>query len=161
MSYTPVPTGERSPNVARRAAANANNSPLLEEEKEENPEQGPRPSGAYLIALNSFAFAYSLVVATLGVVILPSEAVHLFHEQHAMMLGVMLGCTGVTQLLGPAIGYSSDRSTSPHGRRRPMMVVGAVIACIGCVAMRVTREMLLRYAYLGALTITLAGLNIM
>ena len=85
----------------------------------------------------------------------------LFHEQHAMMLGVMLGCTGVTQLLGPAIGYSSDRSTSPHGRRRPMMVVGAVIACIGCVAMRVTREMLLRYAYLGALTITLAGLNIM
>ena len=63
----------------------------------------------FLVALNSFAFSYSMVVATLGVVILPSEAIHLFSEQHAMMLGVMLGCTGVTQLLGPAVGYGGGQ----------------------------------------------------
>ena len=33
------------------------------------------PSVCFLISINSFGFAYSLVVATLGVVILPSEAV--------------------------------------------------------------------------------------
>ena len=32
--------------------------------------------------------------------------------------------------------------------------------CIGCVAMRVARELMWRYAYIGALTFNLGGLNI-
>ena len=36
------------------------------------------PSVCFLISINSFGFAYSLVVATLGVVILPSEACLLY-----------------------------------------------------------------------------------
>ena len=118
------------------------------------------PSICFMMAINSFAFSYSLIVCTLGVVVLPEEAVRLFRDQHAMMLGVMLGCTGVTQLISPAIGYISDRSTSRHGRRRPLLAAGAVIACVGCAAMSVARERMLRYAYIGALTCALAGMNI-
>ena len=153
-SYTPVSTKELSPEAQKARAE----SPSLEIEDEA--EDGPGPSTCFLIALNSFAFSYSLVVATLGVVILPSEAIHLFSDSHAMMLGVMLGCTGVTQLLGPAVGYNSDRSTSQYGRRRPMLVVGAIVACCGCIAMRFAREYKLQYTYLGALTSAIAGLNI-
>ena len=151
-AYTPVPTAERSPRAKHRAAA-GDSGPLLEEE-----DAGPGPSSLFLVSLNSFAFAYSLVVATLGVVILPSESIRLFHERHAMMLGMMLGCTGVTQLLGPAVGYHSDRSTSSYGRRRPLLVVGAIIACCGCIAMRAAREFYWRYAYLGALTASIGCL---
>ena len=155
MSYTPVPTLERSPHESpRKTAAEAD---LLEEEDEE---AGPGPSACFLVSLNSFAFSYSLVVATLGVVILPSESIRLFSDRHAMMLGIMLGCTGVTQLLGPAVGYHSDRSTSQYGRRRPLLVVGAVLACAGCVMMACAREYRWRYCYIASLTGAIAGLNI-
>lgn len=117
------------------------------------------PSVCFLISINSFGFAYSLVVATLGVVILPSEAIRLFADNHAMMLGVMLGCTGVTQLIGPAVGYHSDRSTSRYGRRRPLLVVGAVIACCGSLAMLVAHEYKLKYFFIASLTSAIAGLN--
>lgn len=117
------------------------------------------PSVCFLISINSFGFAYSLVVATLGVVILPSEAIRLFADNHAMMLGVMLGCTGVTQLIGPAVGYYSDRSTSRYGRRRPLLVVGAVIACCGSLAMLVAHEYKLKYFFIASLTSAIAGLN--
>ena len=65
-------------------------------------------------------------------VILPSEALRLFHDRHAMMLGVMLGCTGITQLLGPAVGYQSDRSLSRYGRRRACSPCwcGASVSCV-------------------------------
>ena len=118
------------------------------------------PSAFFLVAINSFAFTYSLIVCTLGVVVLPEEAVRLFRESHAMMLGVMLGCTGVTQLISPIVGYVSDRSTSRHGRRRPLLITGAMVACAGCMAMLMARERLLRYAYIGALTCAIAGMNI-
>jgi MFS family permease len=118
------------------------------------------PSVCFLISINSFGFAYSLVVATLGVVILPSEAIRLFADNHAMMLGVMLGCTGVTQLIGPAVGYHSDRSTSRYGRRRPLLVVGAVVACCGSLVMLFAHEYQLRYLYVAALTAAIAGMNI-
>lgn len=117
------------------------------------------PSTCFLMAINSFAFAYSLVVCTLGVIVLPSEAVHLFREKHAMMLGVMLGCTGITQLISPAIGYLSDRSTSRHGRRRPLMVLGAIISCFGNLLMLSARELQLRYGFIAALTVAIAGMN--
>ena len=133
----------------------------LEEADGEDPNAiNNTPSTCFLIAINSFAFAYSLIVCTMGVIILPSEAVRLFLAKHAMMLGVMLGCTGITQLISPAVGYLSDRSTSRHGRRRPLMCCGAVISCAGNIAMLCAREYELRYTFIAALTAAIAGLNI-
>ena len=118
------------------------------------------PSTCFLIAINSFPFAYNLVVCTLGVLILPSEAVRLFLGRHAVMLGIMLGCTGVSQLISPAIGYISDRSTSRRGRRRPLLVAGGVLACLGSLSMLATRTIQLRYFYIASLTVTILGMNI-
>lgn len=167
--YTPINSGGRSRGGMRTVPVEE--SPMMQQPDEEGSDdeevQGGighaddvGPSVCFLISINSFGFAYSLVVATLGVVILPSEAVRLFADNHAMMLGVMLGCTGVTQLIGPAVGYQSDRSTSRYGRRRPLMVVGAVIACIGSLAMLVAHEYRLKALYIGSLTASIAGLNI-
>ena len=69
------------------------------------------------------------------------------------MLGVMLGCTGITQLICPAIGYTSDRSTSRYGRRRPTMVAGALIACLGHSAMLACHHYRVGHLYLVSLTV--------
>ena len=163
MSYTPVPTRPGRLSAVHTLPIQEEAEPLAsggsdDGEPEDKCEAGP--SIIYLVSINSFAFAYSLVVATLGVVILPSEAIRLFSENHAMMLGVMLGFTGITQLIGPAVGYQSDRSTSKYGRRRPLMVVGAIIACLGSLVMLVAHEYRLRYTFIGALTASISGLNI-
>jgi len=133
-------------------------APVLQTDDPSSDKEQP-PSVCYLMAINAFSFAYSLTAATLGVVILPSESVLLFPESHAVMLGVMLGCTGVTQLIGPAVGYQSDRSTSVYGRRRPVLVAGAVVACIGCVAMQASRQRRWGRMFIVSLTLAAAGLN--
>jgi hypothetical protein len=159
-AHMPYAKGGHSPALyapVAQAGCRAASDHDLEEDVDD---QEAIPSTCFLMAINAFAFAYSLVCCTLGVIVLPSEAVHLFRDQHAMMLGVMLGCTGITQLLSPAVGYLSDRSLSPYGRRRPLMVLGGVVACVGNVAMLATRELRLRYMFIAALTIAISGLNI-
>ena len=75
------------------------------------------------------------------------------------MLGVMLGCTGITQLICPAIGYTSDRSTSRYGRRRPTMVAGALIACLGHGCMLACHHYRIGHLYLVSLTVAVFGMN--
>ena len=75
------------------------------------------------------------------------------------MLGVMLGCTGITQLICPAIGYTSDRSTSRYGRRRPTMVAGALIACLGHCCMLACHHYRIGHLYLVSLTVAVFGMN--
>lgn len=160
-AYTPVPSGaERCldddvETVPSGAPSSGPPSPTLSSTALDE----DRPSFAYLVSINSFAFSYSLTAATLGVVILPSESVMLFPESHAVMLGAMLGCTGVTQLIGPAVGYQSDRSTSTYGRRRPVLVLGTVLACIGCAAMHASRQHRLSGMFIVSLTLAATGLN--
>lgn len=76
------------------------------------------------------------------------------------MLGVMLACTGITQLVAPAVGYASDRSTSRFGRRRPTMVFGALLACVGSLAMRASRQQKAGYSFIIALMASVLGVNI-
>ena len=155
------------------------------------------PPLSFLLAINAFAFAYSMVVATLGIIVLPSEATYMFLDRraalsvwhiarscthhapppparpdgalsstadvlrrHAVMLGVMLACTGVTQLISPAVGYASDRSTSQYGRRRPTMAFGALLACAGSLAMKACRQQQLGYSYIMSLMACVLGVNI-
>ena len=48
----------------------------------EEEEQAP-PSMLFLLMINSFGFSYGLTVSTLGLVILPSEALRLYHDRRA------------------------------------------------------------------------------
>ena len=124
-----------------------------------SPHVTAQPGMLFLLSINSFGFSYGMTVSTLGLVILPSEAVYLYHDRHAVMLGVMLGCTGITQLICPAIGYTSDRSTSRYGRRRPTMVAGALIACLGHCAMLACHHYRIGHLYLVSLTVAVFGMN--
>jgi len=84
--YTPVPQTEAIEHAANPATS--------------------CPSLGYLMVINSFAFAYSLVAATLGVVILPSESVHLFLDRLATSRTARLLSTGDGGLcLWPALCY--------------------------------------------------------
>ena len=121
---------------------------------------GPSPpSIGFLLAIHSYALAYSLVMATLGIVVLPSEAVRLFPHSHAMMLALMLGCTGICQLISPLVGYVSDRTTSRWGRRRPFLVAGACIALLGLGGMLAGHRWRSGATFVASLATTTFGLN--
>lgn len=64
-----------------------------------------------LVMLNMHAFNYGLFYASVGVILLPEEAMRLFPAQHAMYLAAMLGAAGLSQLISPFVGYMSDRET--------------------------------------------------
>jgi len=149
--YTPVPRAERAADMDALHVEHAELSgPPSPAQHCAATGDEDRPSFCYLMAINAYAFSYSLTAATLGVVILPSESVFLFPDSHAVMLGVMLGCT---------VGYQSDRSTSSYGRRRPVLVAGAVLASIGCAAMYVSRQCRYRRMFIVSLTLAATGLN--
>ena len=40
-----------------------------------------QPSMLFLLSINSFGFSYGMTVSTLGLVILPSEAMYLYHDR--------------------------------------------------------------------------------
>lgn len=91
---------------------------------------------------------------------MPTEAVLLYADRHPVMLGLMLACTGVTQLISPVVGYISDRNTSRWGRRRGLMVGGTLMACVGCLCMWYSRERGRGGPYILALTLCVFGVNV-
>eukprot|EP00808_Paulinella_micropora_P001351 g72989.t1 len=114
-----------------------------------------------LFALNSTVFAYGLIVATMGLIVLPLESTRLFPEDHAFMMGAMLAVTGVSQLVCPIAGYLSDRTVSRLGRRRPYILAGAIIGVSGLGALYACRQYLLSYLYMLSLFVATLGLNFM
>lgn len=113
-----------------------------------------------LFGLNLYAFTYFLIVGTMGLLVLPEEAVRLYPHRHALFMGVLLGLTGLTQLVSPFAGYLSDRSSSRFGRRRPYMIGGALGACVGLGAMFLSRQLLQPFWYSVALVFAILGMNV-
>jgi Na+/melibiose symporter-like transporter len=77
--------------------------------------------------LNMHAFNYGLFYATVGVILLPSEAMTMFPGSHAVMLACMLALAGLSQLISPFAGYLSDRQTGKYGRRVPYLLAGNAV----------------------------------
>ena len=46
-----------------------------------SPHMTAQPSMLFLLSINSFGFSYGMTVSTLGLVILPSEAIYLYHDR--------------------------------------------------------------------------------
>lgn len=46
-----------------------------------SPHMTAQPGMLFLLSINSFGFSYGMTVSTLGLVILPSEAVYLYHDR--------------------------------------------------------------------------------
>ena len=77
--------------------------------------------------LNMHAFNYGLFYATVGVILLPEEAMTMFPGSHAVMLACMLALAGLSQLISPFAGYLSDRQTGKFGRRVPYLLAGNAV----------------------------------
>jgi len=77
--------------------------------------------------LNMHAFNYGLFYATVGVILLPEEAMSMFPGSHAVMLACMLALAGLSQLISPFAGYLSDRQTGKFGRRVPYLLAGNAV----------------------------------
>jgi len=113
-----------------------------------------------MLALNMHAFNYGLFYASVGVLLLPEEALHMFEQNHAVFLAVMLVLAGVSQLVSPAAGYWSDRCTAAMGRRMPFVLLGNLVLFICLGLMYLARTYLYGYLYLFLLFIAIVALNI-
>lgn len=113
-----------------------------------------------LIMLNMHAFNYGLFYASVGVILLPEEAMTLFPQHHGVYLAAMLGVAGLSQLASPFAGYMSDRETSSWGRRVPYLVGGNATLLVMIGALYVARSLAWGHAYLGLLLVAILALNV-
>ncbi|EKX41130.1 hypothetical protein GUITHDRAFT_164484 [Guillardia theta CCMP2712] len=127
---------------------------------EATPSKKPPLSTLRLICLNMHAFNYGLFYASVGVLLLPEEALHMFNESHAIFLAVMLVIAGVSQLISPAAGYWSDRLISRMGRRMPFILGGNLVLFLSLGCMYLARTYLYGYTYLLLLFVAVLALNV-
>eukprot|EP00586_Coscinodiscus_wailesii_P010202 CAMPEP_0172496230 /NCGR_PEP_ID=MMETSP1066-20121228/83653_1 /TAXON_ID=671091 /ORGANISM="Coscinodiscus wailesii, Strain CCMP2513" /LENGTH=479 /DNA_ID=CAMNT_0013268411 /DNA_START=39 /DNA_END=1478 /DNA_ORIENTATION=+ len=121
----------------------------------------PDRSILHLVGINTFAFSYGLLIATFGLLTLPTESEVLWPAQHVMLLAIFLSICGVSQLSGPVAGYFSDRCTHWSGRRRPFMFWGGVIAIPSLVVLRWASINHNLNVYMVFFTIAMLALNVM
>eukprot|EP00961_Rhodomonas_salina_P296298 3936216-Rhodomonas_salina.2 len=127
----------------------SSNARRNDEEAGEEEEHPTEPlSIIRMLALNMHAFNYGLFYASVGVLLLPEEALHMFEQNHAVFLAVMLVLAGVSQLVSPAAGYWSDRCTAAMGRRMPFVLLGNLVLFICLGLMYLARTYLYGYLYL-------------
>lgn len=121
----------------------------------------PDRSLCHLFGINSFSFAYGLVIATFGLITLPTEAENLWPEKHAMLLAMFLVICGVSQLSGPIAGFFSDRCTSPYGRRRPFLLFSGLLGIPSLYVLRYASMSHNVYLYVGTFFIAMLSVNVM
>ena len=92
-----------------------------------------------------------------AVVTLPLESERFFPAYHDFALACFLGAAGVSQLSGPAAGLVSDHWVSRHGRRRPLMLAGTLVA-LPCIALQgLSREHPASWAAVGVYAASFFG----
>eukprot|EP00122_Pirum_gemmata_P019593 Pgem_evm1s18337 len=116
----------------------------------------------YVFGLNIFALAYGSVIATFGLLVLPSECEYMFAENQALMLGFFMALAGISQLSGPLAGFFSDRCIHRIGRRKPYMLGGCLVGCLGLLIQYFARSRAqpMTYLYFIAFFGSMLGLNV-
>jgi len=96
-----------------------------------------RVSVSEIILLTCFNFPYGLICGTMGLFILPAEAMRLRPQTSSVTLGISLLVVGVSQLICPLAGRMSDAwtATSPVGKRQPFMIWGCVVGVTSVLGM--------------------------
>lgn len=93
------------------------------------------PSRGKLVLMTIFSLPMAVIWSTMGLVVLPAEAIWLFPTDESFFLGIFLVVVGISQLICPVAGLLSDRHRSRWGRRRPFIILGTVVCCLGIVGM--------------------------
>lgn len=91
-----------------------------------------------MIWLGVFWFAMSFLWGALLTIVVPSEVLRFVPEaRKGFYLGLVLAVGAVTAMVvSPIAGALSDRSTLSMGRRRPFVIAGALLGCLGLLGMR-------------------------
>lgn len=91
-----------------------------------------------LIWLGLFWFAMSFHWGALLTVVIPIEVLRFAPEaQKGLYLGLLFaGGAAIAMVVSPIAGALSDRSIWSMGRRRPFVIVGVLLDCLGLLAMR-------------------------
>jgi MFS family permease len=124
------------------------------------PTQAPtrRVPFAVLVWLGLFWFAMSFHWGALLTVVIPAEVLRFVPEaQKGAYLGLLFASGAVmAMVVSPISGALSDRSTLRMGRRRPFVIAGVLVNCLGLLAMRYAPT----YAsYVGGLLIVQTATN--
>jgi MFS family permease len=148
----------------------AGNRRLLASEEDARRRKRERPRAVSvwkLCGINAFFLAYGAWISSFAIVTLPYESTRFFPDADAVALGGFMFIAGASQMSGPWAGYVSDRTRSAYGRRRPVLVKGAVVAAPSLVMLLMARTY---YGSLGgwaptlyyvAFTATMLALNVM
>jgi len=123
-------------------------------------EERPSVSWARIVCINAHAFNYGLFYASVGVILLPVEAANMFKGNEAIALAAMLVLGGISQLISPVAGYSSDRCSHRWGRRIPFILSGNSILFISLGCMYLARTYLYGYSYMMLLFVAMLSLNV-
>jgi len=101
---------------------------LLEPELAEPPteRESTKYTNVQLMALTCPTMAYSCTAATLAFMLLPDEA-RAFPYESSWTLGLLFVVGGLAELPGPLLGHMSDCLCSPYGRRRPFIILAALM----------------------------------
>jgi len=127
-------------------------------------QQPPNRSLLRLCGINSFAFAYGILISTFGLITLPLEAERLWPEKHALLLAIFLAVCGVSQLSGPISGFVSDNSAARFpmlGRRRPFLLGGGLVGIPSLIVLQMASARENLPLYLVSFFAAMLALNVM
>lgn len=146
----------------RAEEARAEETPLLEAElgadlADKSYKEVPL---GHLISLTMLPFPISLIWASMGMVVLPAEALRLHPDNEAWYLGIMLFVVAVSQLVCPVAGHLSDRCRSSWGKRRPYIVLGTVLVLLSSTGLWCFSIFRIPSLFLVCLFLSQAGLNV-
>src|SRR2546425_7941895 len=113
---------------------------------------------AELVWLGLYWFAMSFHWGALLTVVIPAEVLRFVPEsQKGFYLGLLFAVgAAMAMVISPISGALSDRSTLPMGRRRPFVIAGVLLNCLGLLAMRYAPTY---QAYVGAVLVVQTATN--
>lgn len=119
-----------------------------------------QPSTGCLLAMTVFSFPMSVIWATMGMVVLPAEALRLFPTNEALFLGLMMTAVAVAQLVCPLAGLASDRCRSRYGKRRPFILFGTAAALVSILGLWFSSHNKLGVSFFACLFVSQVALNV-
>lgn len=118
------------------------------------------PSTMQVITMTILTFPLSVIWSTMGMVVLPAEALWLFPGDESLYLGIFLSVVGISQLICPVAGLMSDRWRSRWGKRRPFIFLGTIVCVISLAGMWASSEHKMKRLFFLALFCSQASLNV-
>ena len=113
----PIPGEAPENNLVNSLSSSSSVDP---QEQPNDPTVNESTSLWFLLGLNAYNAPNNLCLMTLGIILLPAEAKRMFPDNKAIMLGLLLMVTGVTQLICPFIGQLVPFFAEPPLTTRPL-----------------------------------------